>query len=135
VLTGPANEWGAVISPDGKSIAFVSDESGRAEVYIARWPGLEQRTAVSTRGGQSPRWSRDSTEVFFWQRRTMMAARIGPTLRVEIPRPLFTGDFFGAARNATFDVAADGRFLLVKSDERAQLTQIAVLQNWMDARQ
>lgn len=135
VLTGPANEWGAVISPDGKSIAFVSDESGRAEVYLARWPGLEQRTAVSTRGGQSPRWSKDSTEVFFWQRRTMMAARVEPSLRVEIPRPLFSGDFFGAARNATFDVAANGRFLLVQSDERARLTEITVLQNWMGARQ
>ena len=131
VLTGTASDRGAVISPNGSFVAFTSDESGRPEVYVARWPGLEQRTPVSTRGGLNPRWSSDSTEVFFWQRRTMMAARIGASLRVEVPRPLFSGDFAGAARSVAFDVAAGGRFLLVKSDERARLTEIAVLQNWI----
>ena len=48
---------------------------------------------------------------------------------------LAVGKMVGAARDTAFDVAADGRFLLVKSDERAQLTQIAVLQNWIGARQ
>jgi serine/threonine protein kinase len=135
LLTGPAAEWDAVISPDGKLVAFTSDESGRQEVYVARWPGFDGRTALSTRGGTTPRWSKDSKEVFFWQGRTMMAAAVAPSMRVEIPRPLFSGDYIGAARDTAFDVAADGRFLLVKSDERAQLTQIAVLQNWIGARQ
>ena len=135
LLTGPAAEWDAVVSSDGRFVAFTSDESGRQEVYVARWPGFDGRTAVSTRGGTTPRWSKDSKEVFFWQGRTMMAAAVAPSMRVEIPRPLFSGDYFGAARDTAFDVAADGRFLLVKSDERAQLTQIAVLQNWIGARQ
>ena len=131
MLTGPTNDWNAVVSGDGRNVAFVSNASGRAEVYVARWPGLERRVAVSTRGGLFPRWSRNSGELFFWQGRTLMAARVTPSLQVEIPLPLFSGEFLGAARDASFDVASDGRFLMVKSDERAQLTQIGVLQNWM----
>jgi Tol biopolymer transport system component len=131
VLTGPSADWGAVVSGDGRAIAYVSDESGRSEVYVARWPGLEQKTAVSTRGGQIPRWSSDSSELFYWQERTLMAARVGRSLRVEVPRPLFTGAFSGAGRDLSFDVAADGRFLMVKSDARAELNQVTVLQDWI----
>lgn len=131
MLTGPSNDWSAVISPDGRNVAFASDASGRFEVYVARWPSLAQRTAVSTRGGLFPRWSRDSKELFFWQGTTLMAVAITPSLQLQIPQPLFSGYFFGVGRDASFDVAADGRFLMVKSDERAQLTQIAVLQNWI----
>jgi Tol biopolymer transport system component len=131
VLTGRSADWGAVISSDGRAVAYTSDESGRPEVYVARWPGLEQRIAVSTRGGQEPRWSADAGEVFYWQERTLMAARIGRSLEVETPRPLFTGTFVGAGRDASFDVAADGRFVMVKSDPRSTLTQVTVLQDWI----
>ena len=134
VLTEPTNEWGGQVSPDGRAISYVSDASGREEVYVARWPGLEQKTAVSNRGGRFPRWSADSTELFFWQGQTLMAARIDQALRVENPMRLFSGAFFGAGRNAAFDVAADGRFVMVKSDERAELKQLTVLQNWIPAK-
>ena len=69
---------------------------------------------MSTKGGVNPRWSNDSSEVFFWQADTLMAARIGASMQPEIPRPLFSGRFFGAARDWGFDVASDGRFLMVK---------------------
>jgi Tol biopolymer transport system component len=131
VLTGRSGDWSAVISGEGRAIAYVSDESGRPEVYVARWPGLEQKTAVSTKGGQFPRWSSDSGELFYWQEQTLMAARIDRSLQVEMPRPLFSGAFFGAGRDASFDVSADGRFLMVKSDPRAELKQVTVLQDWI----
>ena len=131
VLAGPSAEWGAVVSRSGRAVSYVSDESGRQEVYVARWPGLEQKTAVSTRGGVHPRWSADGTELFFWQGQTLMAARISPSLRVGAPQRLFSGAFFGAGRDWSFDVAADGRFVMVKSDERAELKQLTVMQNWM----
>lgn len=47
VLVGQNNDWGAAVSPDGRAVAFVSDASGRRETYVARWPTLEERTAVS----------------------------------------------------------------------------------------
>ncbi len=131
VLTGETNEWGAQVSSDGRAIAYVSDASGREEVYVAKWPGLEQKKAVSNRGGRFPRWSADAKELFFWQGRTLMAARIDEELRVAVPTPLFSGDFFGAGRNQAFDVAADGRFMMIKSDARAELRQVSVLQNWI----
>jgi Tol biopolymer transport system component len=131
VFIGPTAEWGGTISRDGRLLAFVSNRSGRNEIDVARWPGLEQRTVVSSRGGVLPHWSKTSNEVFFWQQRTLMAARIGPAMDVEAPRPLFSGDFVGAGRDASFDVASDGRFLMVKSDPRSQLTQISVVQNWI----
>ena len=131
MLTADTNDSGAVVSPDGRSVAFVSNQSGRDEVYVARWPGLEKRTAVSSNGGTVPRWSHDSTELFFRQGPAVMAAPISGALQTGMPRQLFSGNYFGASRDASYDVAADGRFLMVKSDERAQLTQITVLQNWI----
>ena len=97
VLAGPSAEWGAVVSGSGRAVSYVSDESGRQEVYVARWPGLEQKTAVSTRGGVHPRWSADGTELFFWQGQTLMAARISPSLRVGAPQRLFSGAFLEQA--------------------------------------
>jgi Tol biopolymer transport system component len=133
VFTGATDEWDATISPDGRVIAYCSSRSGIAEVYVATWPGLDRRTVVSTKGGIHPRWSRDGRELFFRQGDTLMAARVGSALEVQTPIALFSGPFFGAGRSPSFDVAADGRFLMVKADERAELKHITVVHNWMAA--
>ena len=65
VLKTNANETLARISPDGRWIAYVSDESGRAEVYVARFPEMDPKTKVSTEGGGRPIWRRDGRELFF----------------------------------------------------------------------
>ena len=128
-----------VWAPDGRCLAFgagvayVSTQSGRSEVYVAAWPALDRQRAVSTRGGLSPRWSRDSREVFYWQNQTLMAATVDTALNVGEPQPLFSGAFVGAAGTNTFDVASGGRFLMVKSDPRAELRQITVVQHWRSA--
>jgi len=126
-------EWGATVSSAGTLVAYVSDESGRPEVYVARWPDLSQKTVVSVRGGIRPRWSHDGSEVFYWQGRTLMAARITPSLQVSMPQPLFTGSFYGAGQDQSFDVTSDGRFLMIQSDPRAELREVAIVQNWMTA--
>jgi hypothetical protein len=64
-LTTPANERGAAISPDGKWIAYTSNESGRDEVYVQRFPDGGSRIPVSTRGGLGARWARNGREVFY----------------------------------------------------------------------
>lgn len=62
-----------------------------------------------------------------------MAATVDTALGVSEPRPLFSGAFVGAAGSNTFDVASDGRFLMVKSDPRAELRHITVVQHWGSA--
>lgn len=131
VLVREGNDTDATISADGQVVSYVSNESGRFEAYVARWPSLEQKTRVSTKGGLFPRWSRTSRELFFWQGQTLMSAMVDPAFKVSVPQPLFSGAFFGAAREGGFDIATDGRFLMVKADERAELRQLTVVQNWM----
>ncbi len=127
------SEFGAVFSPDGRWLAFVTDESGRAEVYVQPFPGPGQKVPVSTNGGLQPMWSRNGRELFYREGDSMMAVpvQIEP-FRAAAPRKLF--DMPGAIYNfdqfvADYDVSADGRFLAVRQDPR---TEIRVVLNWTE---
>jgi Tol biopolymer transport system component len=65
LLQTSANEHSAKVSPDGRWIAYVSDESGRAEVYVSRFPELQGRITISSGGGLRPQWRRDGAELFY----------------------------------------------------------------------
>ena len=66
LLSSPANEYAAELSPDGRLIAYVSDESGRDEVYVRPFPDVESdRFQVSSGGGRAPLFSHDGRELFF----------------------------------------------------------------------
>jgi len=65
VVEGEFNEWGGMFSPDGKWIAYVSDESGRPEVYLTSFIDRGRKWQVSTGGGQGPRWSSDGSEIIY----------------------------------------------------------------------
>ena len=125
------NERGAVFSPDGRWLAFVTDESRRAEVYVQPFPGPGQKVPVSTNGGLQPMWSRNGRELFYREVDTLMAVTVQvDPFRASAPRKLF--DMPGAIYNfdqfvADYDVAADGRFLAVRQDPR---TEIHVVLNW-----
>ena len=124
------------ISPDGRSIAFSSTESGRSEIYVESVPSVTGKRAISVNGGSWPRWRSDGKELFFlsldWK---MMAADVDPnTTVVGIPHELFrTPLSFVSVRNSTaFDVSADGReFLMYSTGQRAN-TPITVVLNWME---
>ncbi len=135
LLAGPYNERNAEHSPDGRFLAFVSDESGRFEVYVARYPSLEGRSAVSLEGGTNPRWSRDGRELFFRQGDAVMAASVDSRggARVERPRRLFAGSYDGEGRHGSFDVAADGRrFVMVEDDEASALRELTLVQGFFE---
>jgi dipeptidyl aminopeptidase/acylaminoacyl peptidase len=68
ILQTTANELSAAFSPDGRWVAYVSDESGRVEVYVPPFPGPGPRTQVSVDGGTAPVWSRGGGELFFCER-------------------------------------------------------------------
>jgi hypothetical protein len=138
----PFEERAPTFSPDGNWLAYSSDETGRAEIYVTPYPGPGRRIAISTEGGRSPRWSFNGRELFYRNGRQMMmvAVEAGPTFRVGIPTVLFEGDYLQetdvqGAHN--YDVSRDGqRFLMVAPPARDQgeeaRPRIVVVQQWFE---
>jgi serine/threonine-protein kinase len=125
----------ALLSPNGKWIAYVSDESGRAEIYVDSYPNLGEKVAVSSEGGHRPQWSRDGGELFYRQGDALMAVAVatGASFRAGKPRRLFAGPYSGESHEPAFDVSPDGRrFLMIKSDDAATLRQINAVLNWSE---
>jgi len=113
----PFDERMPEFSPDGRWIAYVSDESGRDEIYLRPFPGPGAKIQASTDGGNGPRWSRDGTELFYvspQERLMVVSVSETPQMRVSAPRALFGGPFVWD-RPGNYDVAPDGeRFVMVQ---------------------
>jgi Tol biopolymer transport system component len=132
-------EGGAQFSPDGRWLAYASNESGRPEIYVQPYPGPGGKTQISTDGGTEPVWNRNGRELFYRSGDRMMAVELTaePSLVVGRPRMLFEGRYksspFPQIGNA-YDASSDGqRFLMVKeSDQATSATQINVVQNWFE---
>jgi Tol biopolymer transport system component len=136
LLARAADDYHGVFSPDGQWVAYVSNETGRPEIYVGRWPDLSGRITASINGGTFPRWSKDGRELFYRQGDAVMSVTIEtkPILRTQAPRRLFAGPFSGAGRERGFDVTRDGRrFVMVKSDVRSSLRQLTLVQNWFES--
>jgi eukaryotic-like serine/threonine-protein kinase len=127
------NEWQAQFSPDGKWIAYVSEESGVSQVYVQAFPMQSGKVAVSTAGGVQPRWRPDGKELFYLAPdRKLMAVTVkaNTTFEVDTPRPLFQTTLDLTAFRQTYEVSADGsRFLLNTPIERVAQPLTVVL-NW-----
>ena len=107
----------AAFSPDGGHLAYVSDESGRMEVYLQDYPGGTRRIQVSTEGGTEPVWARSGKELFFRQGLRVFAVDVSSASDLALGRPrlLFTGNYMTSPISANYDVSPDGkRFLMVK---------------------
>ncbi|HEY3123968.1 MAG TPA: protein kinase [Thermoanaerobaculia bacterium] len=130
-LQTPANETRARFSPDGRWIAYQSDESGRSEVYVAAYPGPGGRSPVSIDGGTDPVWSRDGRELFFQCGGKMMATAVEtrPSFRAGVPKPLFE-----LTNLEDYDVALDGkRFVMIRRQaEDTTPRSLAVVLGWFD---
>lgn len=131
------NEIQPEFSPDGKSIAYTSDESGRPELYVRRFEGTPasgKEWQVSITGGSHPKWRRDGQELFFLapDRKLMsVQVRTKPEFSADIPQPLFQTHARIADYLRPYDVAANGqRFLLNVPFEDAQTAPITVVTNW-----
>ena len=112
-------------SPDGRWVAYNSDESGRPEVYVRPFATTGGRVLISTNGGQRPIWSADGRQLFYWEGNRMIAAALAwePAPRVVSRQTLFEGRY-----EQDYDVARDGRFLMIES-ETSGLT-LVVVPNW-----
>jgi Tol biopolymer transport system component len=125
------NETDARFSPDVQWVAFVSEETGRPEVYVTRLDKPGEKWRISNEGGASPRWRRDGKELFYWTKdRRFMSVPItpGPKFEAGPPAQLFKAD----PASLDYDVALDGqRFLFITSAHGTQSLPFAVVVNWM----
>jgi Tol biopolymer transport system component/DNA-binding winged helix-turn-helix (wHTH) protein len=134
-----AVETGANFSPDGRSLAYVSDESGTQEVYVRSYPHPGPRWQVSTDGGTEPVWDPSGGMLFYRNKDRMMAVDITtrPSFAVAKPRVLFEGRYLGFPawdHTPSYDVARTGHpFIMIKDSERATPpTEISIVLNWFD---
>ena len=124
LLNSRFDESGAALSPDGRIVAYVSNESDRNEVYLQPFPALDSRVQVSTDGGTEPVWSRDGRAIYYRRGNALLRADVEYGARLDASRPmrLFEGTFAaGAGGLAGFDVSPDGRrFVMVERDSLDQ---------------
>jgi Tol biopolymer transport system component len=125
-------------SPDGRWLAYVSNESGRNEIYVQPYPGPGGKWQISTEGGSEPVWNPNGRELFYRTGEKMMAVDIAtqPGFAAGTPRMLFEGRYRPTrVTSPNYDVSRDGqRFLMLKPSEQAASapTQIDVVLNWFE---
>jgi Tol biopolymer transport system component len=141
-LTSGADEKFPEFSPDGHWLAYVSNESGREEIYITSFPGREQTLTVSRDGGQAPAWSRDGSRLFYYSRpldgkRSMMAVTVrqDTELSLGMPTSLFQlPEGVVAIGTRTYELHPDGRRFVVgrwaKTDPPPPITRVHLVHNW-----
>jgi serine/threonine-protein kinase len=121
-----------VFSPDGRWMAYQSNESGQPEIYVTPYPGPGARIGISSEVGAKPIWARDGRELFYRNGRRLMAVdvRTVPEFTAGKPRLLFAGNYA-----PSYDVSPDGkRFLMIKLPERqpTPTDQLTVVVNWFE---
>jgi serine/threonine-protein kinase len=136
------DEYHPNISPDGRWLAYSSNESGRLEVYVQPFPHGRGKWLISTEGGREPLWARNGRELFYRSGKKVMAVAIitEPAFVAERPRLLFEGFYldaddslgFTAFGRPNYDVSPDGRFLMIKPEPRPSSTQINLVLNWFE---
>lgn len=127
------------LSPDGRWLAYLSDETGRSEIYVESFPASGARHLVSADGGDSPVWRRDGRELSYRRGATMVAVSVDTTngFSAGKPRQLFEGNYVttvsSIAGAVDYDIAPDGRYLMVKlSEEEHASPHLNVVLNWVD---
>jgi len=122
----------ATVSPDGRYVAYESDESGRGEIYIQSFPEPGVRTQVTRDGGGAPVWAANS-ELFYWNGDRFFAVPVGttPELTIGEPEALFTVSRYSTNSSREYDVTADGRRIIIaKIPEASEPREVQVVLNW-----
>ena len=133
-LETPFSEGAPTFSPDGRWLAYVSNDSGRNEIYVRPYPGPGEKITISIDGANEPVWTRDGRELFYRNGDQIFAVDVStlPALGAGKARKILERDY---ERTSTlwpnFDVSADGQqFLMVKSLQGAAPAYVAAVLNW-----
>ena len=130
-------EEGGAFSPDGRWMAYASDESGALEIYVQAFPDGKTKRLVSNGGGAEPRWRADGRELFFLSAdQHLMSVRTTPGASFEADKPeaLFELNVptAGLPVQGRYDVTPDGqRFLVQEVTRRTPPTELTVVLNWV----
>lgn len=140
LISGPFNAGGAQFSPDGRWVAYVSDESGRNEVYLRQYQESGNRVQLSVAGGTQPIWSRNGRELFFRNGNELLVVNItlGPNVTAGKPVVLFSKAMPESTSgriyklSSDYDVSSDGqRFVVPKvNPESDDSPRARVILNW-----
>ena len=134
-LQSSFNESAVKFSADGRFVAYVSDESGRFEVYVRPFPGGDGKWQVSGNGGRQPRWSKDGKELFYTEGHTLMAVAVATTpsfTSSAVTRLFQDADLLGGD-DPRYDVSADGRRFVLRepvAGAEEKPPSIHIVQNW-----
>jgi len=133
-LQTAADEYSGQFSPDGRWMAYVSDESGRPEVWVQSIPPSGAKWQISTLGGNQPRWRRDGRELFYVsadQRLMAVPVRIGFSFEAGAPQALSEITVASSLGGSfLYNPAANGRRFLVSERAAGEKPRISVVLNW-----
>ena len=134
-LRTPFRETAARFSPDGRWVAYASNESGRDEVYVCSYPECQGRWRLSTGGGHDPHWAPGGEEVVYRHEDQVLSARFSAEGRFSAaePRLLFRGQYDPALSHDSYDVAPDGlRFLMIRGEPQKEPVRLIAVLDWRD---
>ena len=137
VVRTDQHEGDAILSPDGQLLAYLGGRTGFPEVFVTTYPGGRGRWQISLDGGREPRWSADGRELFYWDENELMAVRVARDGDVPVfsaPTRLFTVEGSRLLGRDNYDVAADGRFLMVEieaEDFAEPAARVYVVEDWV----
>jgi Tol biopolymer transport system component len=121
------------LSPNGKWLAYQSNESGQYEIYVRPFPAAGARATISSGGGTEPMWSRDGHRLFYRRGPELIAVTYSasPAFAVTSRHTLFSGNYELHAFHPNYDVTPDGkRFIMIKPGNEEN--QVVVVVNWIE---
>ena len=119
------------VSPDGRWLAFVSDKSGRNEIYVQPFPNPGARIQVTTEGGTEPLWSRSGKALVYRTLDAVVSVPVStsPNFRMGERRTIVTGDYLTETTHQDYDISPDGtRLLMLKATEASH--GAVIVHNW-----
>ena len=130
------NEDVPIFSPDGRWLAYQSNESGRNEIYVQPYPGPGGKLMISSEGGAKPLWASDGKELFYRNGDKMMAARISyrPEFGAAKPVVLFDKHYKEDPTGRQYDITTEGRqfVMMEENDQVAAATRLNIVVNWFE---